>query len=43
MIEIKTLKIKVNNVEKKIPDAIVLIRINQCKTDKAGEKNWRFW
>ena len=43
MIEIKTLKIKINNVEKKIRDATVLIQINQCKTDKVEEKNWRCW
>ena len=42
MIEIKTLKIKINNVEKKMRcDATVLIQINQCKTDKVEEKNWR--
>ena len=30
----KTLKIKVNNLNKKIPDATTLIHINQCNTDK---------
>ena len=30
----KTLKIKVNNLDKKIPDATTLIHINQCNTDK---------
>ena len=29
-----TLKIKVNNLDKKIPDATTLIHINQCNTDK---------
>ena len=29
-----TLKIKVNNLEKKIPDATKLIHISQCNTDK---------
>ena len=29
-----TLKTKVNNSEKKIPDATTLIHINQCNTDK---------
>ena len=29
-----TLKTKVNNLEKKIPEATTLIRINQCNTDK---------
>ena len=29
-----TLKTKVNNSEKKIPDAATLIHINQCNTDK---------
>ena len=29
-----TLKIKVNKLEKKIPDATTLIHINQCNTDK---------
>ena len=28
-----TLKTKVYNLEKKIPDATTLIRINQCNTD----------
>ena len=29
-----TLKTKVNNLEKKIPNATTLIHINQCNTDK---------
>ena len=29
-----TLKTKVNNLEKKIPDSATLIHINQCHTDK---------
>ena len=34
------LKIKVNSLEKKIPDATTLIHINQYKTDKQNlEKN----
>ena len=32
--KINTLKAKVNNLEKKIPDATTLIHINQYKTDK---------
>ena len=38
-----TLKTKVNNLEKKIPDATTLIHINQCNTDKQtlDRKNWR--
>ena len=37
-----TLKIKVNNLEKKIPDGTSLIQINQYNTDKQNlEKNWR--
>ena len=31
--KINTLKAKVNNLEKKIPDATTLIHINQYKTD----------
>ena len=29
-----TLKTKVNNLEKRIPDTTALIHINQCNTDK---------
>ena len=37
-----TLKIKVNTLEKKIPDGTSLIQINQYNTDKQNiEKNWR--
>ena len=37
-----TLKIKVNSLEKKTPDATTLIHINQYNTDKKNvEKNWR--
>ena len=37
-----TLKAKVNNLEKKIPDGTSLIQINQYNTDKQNlEKNWR--
>ena len=37
-----TLKIKVNNLEKKIPDGTSLIQINQYNTGKQNiEKNWR--
>ena len=37
-----TLKTKVNNLEKKIPDGTSLIQINQYNTDKRNlEKNWR--
>ena len=40
-----TLKTKVNNLEKKNPDAITLIHINQCNTDKQNleKKKWRYW
>ena len=31
-----TLKTKVNNLEKKIPDATTLTHINQCNTDKVN-------
>ena len=37
-----TLKTKVNNLVKKIPDATTLIHINQYKTDKQNlERKWR--
>ena len=38
-----TLKTKVNSLEKKIPDATILIHINQYNTDKQNleKKNWR--
>ena len=37
-----TLKIKVNNLENKIPDGTSLIQVNQYNTDKQNiEKNWR--
>ena len=38
-----TLQTKVNNLEKKIPDATTLIHINQYNTDKQNieKKNWR--
>ena len=38
-----TLKTKINNLEKKIPDATTLIHINQYTTDKkkSREKRWR--
>ena len=38
-----TLKTKVYNLEKKIPDATTLIRINQCNTDTQNleKKKWR--
>ena len=32
--KLNTLKTKVNNLDKKIPDATTLIHINQYKTDK---------
>ena len=37
------LKTKVNNLEKKVPDATTLIHINQHNKDKQslGEKNWK--
>ena len=40
-----TLKTKVNNLEKKNPDAITLIHINQYNTDKQNleKKNWIYW
>ena len=39
------LKTKVNNLEKKNPDAITLIHINQYNTDKQNleKKKWRYW
>ena len=38
--KLNTLKTKVNNLEKKIPDATTLIHINQYNTDKQNlEKN----
>ena len=30
----KTLKTKINNLDKKIPDSTTLIHVNQCSTDK---------
>ena len=38
-----TLKTKINNLDKKIPDATTLIHINQYTTDKkkSREKRWR--
>ena len=30
----KTLKTKINNLDKKIPDSTTLIHVNQCNTDK---------
>ena len=33
-----TLKTKVNNLEKKIPDATTLIHINECNTDKQNSE-----
>ena len=42
--QFNTLNKKLNNLEKKIPDATTLVQINQYKTDKQekiGEKNWR--
>ena len=44
-IKFSTLKIKVYSVEKKIPDATILIHINQYNTDKQNldKKNWRCW
>ena len=42
--QFNTLNKKLNNLEKKIPDATTLIQINQYMTDKQekiGEKNWR--
>ena len=39
-----TLTTKVNNLETKIPDAAILIHINQYNTDKQNlEKKWRHW
>ena len=40
-----TLKVKVNNLEKKTLDSSSLIHINQYNTDKQnlGKKNWRCW
>ena len=42
-IKFNTLKTKVNNLEKKIPDATTSVHINQCHTDKQNldKKNWR--
>ena len=41
-IKFNTLKGKVNDLEKKIPDATTLIHINQCNTDKQNlEKKLR--
>ena len=36
---------KVNNFDKKIPNATILIQINQYNTDKQNleKKNWRCW
>ena len=36
---------KINNLEKKIPDAATLIHIDQCNTDKQHleKTNWRSW
>ena len=42
--QFNTLNKKLNNLEKKIPNATTLIQINQYMTDKQekiGEKNWR--
>ena len=33
-----TLKTKVNNLEKKIPNATTLLHINQCNTDKQNNR-----
>ena len=44
--KINTLKAKVNNLEKKIPDATTLIHINQYKTDlekKIGDIEKKIW
>ena len=39
-----TLKTKVNDLEKKFPDATTLIHINQYNNDKHNlEKKWRYW
>ena len=32
--KLNTLKIKLNSLEKEIPDATTLIHLNQCKSDK---------
>ena len=39
------LNMKVNNLEKKIPDASTLIQINQYNIDKQSleKKNWSYW
>ena len=40
--KLNTLKTKVNNLDKKIPDVTTLIQINQCNTDKKNrKKTWR--
>ena len=41
--KLNTLKWKVNNLKKKIPDATTLIHINQYNTDKQDleKKNWK--
>ena len=40
-----TLKTKINNLEKRIPDATTLIHINQQNTNKQNleEQKWRCW
>ena len=38
------LKTKVNNLQKKVPDATTLTHINQNNTDKQNlEKKWKCW
>ena len=41
--KLKTLKTKVNKLDKKIPDATTLVHINQYNTDNQNleKKNWR--
>ena len=38
LLKIKRQKTKVNNLDKKVPDATTLIHINQYNTDKHVEK-----
>ena len=40
----KILKTKLNNLDKKVPDATTLVHINQCNTDKKNlGKKWKCW
>ena len=43
-IKFNTLKMRLNKLDKKIPDATTLICINQYKQiNKIWKKNWRCW